>query len=182
MKRSDIEVGAVISSIIKPDVNGGMVQVPSRSERTVLLTFFRFATCPFCNLRLRALQAFADNHPEIEVVGVFGSPKDEVAKSIGIHNLSFPLLSDTNGELYRQFGIRKSLWGVLKGMFGRFRELMKAMISDGFIPKKFDGHFLTMPAEFLISAKGEVLLAHYGKDEGDHVSLDSVLRVVEENG
>ncbi len=181
MSRFEVLLGTTISAIQKPDVSGNVVHIPTQSGKPVLLTFFRFATCPFCNLRLRTLQTFANEHPEIEIVGVFGSPRDEVKKAIPLHSLTYSLLADEGGELYRMFGIRKSLWGMLKGMIGRMPLLLKAMIKDHLFPKAMHGHLLTMPAEFIISPEGEVLFSHYGSDEGDHASLAAILNVIKKS-
>lgn len=169
---SQIAVGNRIEPFEVIDVLGKSVTVPS--EKPVFFTFYRFATCPFCNLRLREVQAFAEKHPEIDVVGVFGSPAEEVAKAIDIHHLTFPLIANEEGDLYQKFGLQESVWGMLKGMFGRSPRLLKLMIVDRFIPWRINRYILTMPAEFLIAPDGEVLFSFYGKDEGHRPKLAEV--------
>lgn len=174
---SKIKEHQQIRDILLKDVLDQTFQLP-QPEKPVLISFYRFATCPFCNLRLREIQAFQESNPEIEMVGVFGSPAEEVKKVIDIHNVTSPLVADTEGKLYREFGIKKSLWGVLKGMIIRMPSLFRAMLLDHIIPKAFHGHFLTMPAEFLIDTHGKVLISFYGKDEGDHINLERVVQAL----
>ncbi len=160
------------------DVLGKKVLIPD-NEKPVLLSFFRFASCPFCNLRLRTMQSFTEKYPEIKIIAVFGSPSEEVAKAIDIHKVSFSLLADTTGVLYIKFGIRRSFFGMIKGMLMRMPTLLRAMFINHYIPQKTNGHLLTMPADFLINRDGVVKLSFYGKDEGDHVDLQNVIEETE---
>lgn len=173
-----IKVGDIAPEFSEESVSGKNVEL--EKGQVTLLTFFRFASCPFCNLRLRELQQFSNTHSNIEVVGIFGSPKGEVEKSISIHNLTFPLISDTHGNLYREYGIKKSFLGMIKGMVTRFPTLMKAIFIDHFIPLRTHGHLLTMPAEFLVDNNGVVKVAHYGSDEGDHIDLTIIDKILSE--
>jgi peroxiredoxin len=152
-------------------VNGRDVSFSDKKH--TLLCFFRFATCPFCNLRLSKLQEWANMHTDVQIVGVFGSPAREVQKAQDIHSVSFPLVADTAGKWYAAYGIKKSFLGMLIGMIRRFPQLVQAMMR-GYFPKNPHGHLTTMPAEFLISPHKKVIEVYYGKDEGDHIPLTRV--------
>ena len=148
------------------------------SDRYTLLTFFRFATCPFCNLRLRTLNQFLkDNGDKLKIIGIFGSDEGDVRKAVEIHSLSFPLVSNTDKFLYRLFGVEKSWLGVLKGSLLRFPDFLKGMGLVGKIPRTYDGMLNSMPASFLLDKEGLVLETYYGKDEGDHISCDRILEI-----
>ena len=168
---SNISIGQKAPSISLSPLHDEEILFSS-SARTVI-TFFRFATCPFCNLRIRELEQWHKNNPEIQIVGIFGSPVDEVKKVETIHHITFPIIADTEGVLYKSYGIQKSIFGMLKGMITRMPTLIRGVMM-GHIPFKTDGHLLTMPAEFIINSKEEVILSHYGKDEGDHISFNKI--------
>ena len=51
---------------------------------------------------------------------------------------------------------------LLKGMF------------KGYVPLIFKGSLITMPADFLIDREGNIKVAYYGKDEGDHLAFEQV--------
>lgn len=177
MKKQMISAGENAPTFSIKDVTNNEIIVGKKSG-IQFVTFFRFASCPFCNLRLRSLNEFAQKYPQVEIIGIFGSPKNEVAKSIAIHSLVFPLVSDSNGELYRAYKIKKSLFGMFKGMFGRMPSLLGAIFVDHYIPKNPHGHLLTMPAEFLI-VDGVVKFSYYGKDEGDHSDLKEIEDIID---
>lgn len=63
--------------------------------------------------------------------------------------------------------------GVIKGMLLRMPTLFKAMLK-GYLPTTFKGRLTTMPADFLINREGEIELAYYAKDEGDHLDFETV--------
>ena len=44
----------------------------------------------------------------------------------------------------------------------------------GYLPYVFKGSLITMPADFLIDQEGIIQVAFYGKDEGDHLSFDTI--------
>jgi len=58
-------------------------------------------------------------------------------------------------------------------MFFRMPTLLKGMFK-GFIPLVFKGSLTTMPADFLIDREGIIRVAHYGRDEADHLPFDQV--------
>ena len=70
-----ISIADQAPTISTTDVLGEPVAL-SNSGYT-LLSFYRFATCPFCNLRLRQVQALKTEYPRLQCIGVFGSPKNE---------------------------------------------------------------------------------------------------------
>ncbi|MGM0444552.1 MAG: redoxin domain-containing protein [Fibrobacterota bacterium] len=143
-----------------------------------LVSFFRFSTCPYCNMRVRFLQHWHESNKDIALVGVFGSPAADVTQVKEIHGTDFPLAADTAGDLYRLWRIQKSFSGMLKGMIFRFPTLVRGLL-HGYIPKNPHGHLMTMPAQFLVSPAGTLLLVHYGRDEGDHVDLQRIRETVD---
>ena len=44
----------------------------------------------------------------------------------------------------------------------------------GYLPREISSRLLTMPASFLVDEQGIIRLAYYGRDEGDHLSFDSI--------
>ncbi|MGL1892612.1 MAG: redoxin domain-containing protein [Spirochaetaceae bacterium] len=149
------------------------------AEGITLITFFRFSTCPFCNLRLRALNSFIEPYgSKIKVIAVFGSPEAEVRKAKELHHPSFPLVSNADRSLYKIFSVTKSWLGVIKGMIFRFPSLIKGMVLQGKIPLNFDGMLNTMPASFIIDKNGIIIEVYYGKDEGDHISFKRITEII----
>ena len=139
-----------------------------------MLSFLRFASCPFCNLRVHELvKRFAEFGNEFTIIAVFDSPLDNLVRHTEGHKAPFPILADEANRFYREYGIEHSLSGVMKGMILRMPTLIRGMFM-GYVPKTIKGSMTTMPADFLIDKHGIIQAAYYGNDEGDHLSFDQV--------
>ena len=114
----------------------------------------------------------------LSLIGVFQSPQEAIAQHAGSREPAFPLIADPGQALYRQYGLETSWFGVLAGMIFKMPTLMAAMFK-GFLPGAIEGEFTQMPADFLINPDGIIVLAKYGSDLGDHLSLDLVYNTLE---
>ena len=139
-----------------------------------MVSFFRFASCPFCNLRMNELASrHQELNGELQILAIFDSPLDNLVKHTKGHQAPFPVLADPTNKAYRDFGIENSIVGMLKGMILRFPTLMKGLF-HGYLPFRIKGSLTTMPADFLIDSKGIIQTAYYGKDEGDHLPFETI--------
>lgn len=169
MKSGDIAPVIELSAI-----DGSTFNSRQLAGRRYLVTFFRFATCPFCNMRVaemvRRRQELGEN---FEIVAVFEADLPHLQKHAGRHLASFPILADPEAVSYRQYGIGKSFFGVIKGFVSRIHVALTGMLR-GYIPREISSRLLTMPASFLVDEHGVIQLAYYGRDEGDHLSFESI--------
>jgi peroxiredoxin len=164
--------GEKATHIKLPAIDGSIFDTGSLVNKPFMLSFFRFATCPFCNLRVHELvQRFAEFGDDFTVVAVFDSPLDNLVRHAEGHKAPFPILADESNQYYREYSIERSISGVLKGMLFRMPTLMKSM-SMGYVPTTIKGNITTMPADFLIDRNGVIQMAHYGNDEGNHVPFE----------
>lgn len=139
-----------------------------------MLSFFRFAACPFCNLRVHELvERFDELGGNFGIVAVFDSPLDNLQQHAEDHHAPFPILADEGNDCYQAYGIEHSVAGVVKGMMMRMPTLIKGM-AKGYVPTTIKGSMTTMPADFLVDAEGVIHFAHYGRDEGDHLPFAQV--------
>lgn len=169
-----LKPGMKAPQIVLPAVDGSIFDTASQQGRPWMLGFFRFAGCPFCNLRLHGLVKRFDQYGDnFNIVAVFDSPLDNLIAHTRRHDAPFPILADETNIAYRDYGIEHSLLGVAKGITMRIPTLVKATLM-GFIPLKVKGRMTTMPADFLIDADGVICTAYYGKDEGDHLPFPDV--------
>ncbi len=169
-----LKPGDVIIPIQLPGIDGTPFDLNDLKGKAFMLCFFRFASCPFCNLRVHELvkryAELADNFP---IVAIFDSPLNNLKKHTSGHQAPFAILADETNQYYRTYAIEHSVLGMLKGMLTRFPTLIKGMLK-GYIPLIPRGRITTMPADFLIDAKGLIQTTYYGKDEGDHLSFETV--------
>ena len=100
-----------ISGEHAPRVNltgiGGLAfDTASLVGRRFMLSFFRFASCPFCNLRVHNLvKRFPELGPGFGIVAIFDSPLDNLERHTSGHSAPFPILADERGEFYEHYGI-----------------------------------------------------------------------------
>ena len=140
-----------------------------------MISFFRFATCPFCNLRLHQLISRRDElGTEFTIVAIFDSPIETLIRTAEKHESPFPILADEKNTYYRAYGVHRSRWGVLKGMVLRMPTLLHAMFVQRYIPWPITGSMLTMPLDILVNEEGNIDSAYYGRDEGDHLAFEVI--------
>lgn len=168
------KVGDKVSNIRLTALDGKLFDMDSLKGRPFMLSFFRFASCPFCNLRMHELVSrFNELGGQFTVVAIFDSPLDNLREHADRHHSPFPVLADEQGTYYAQYSIERSILGVLKGMFFRMPTMMRGMLK-GYVPLKIKGSMTTMPADFLVDETGVIRRAYYGKDEGDHLPFDEI--------
>lgn len=155
-------------------IDGSQFELSSMRGKPLMLSFFRFAACPFCNLRVHELvERFEELGGQFGIVAIFDSPLDNLQRHAASHRALFPILADPENNTYRAYRIEHSLGGVFKGMVTRMPTLIRGM-AKGYFPKTIQGSMTTMPADFLIDEKGIIQFAYYGRDEGDHLSFAQI--------
>lgn len=153
------------------DVYGERYSLESLRGKNILLSFFRDATCPFCNLRVYEL---TKKYPELEEKGLvmlafFNSPTDLIVRFVGKKPRPFPMIADPEKHIYKLFGVQSSMAGLIIGMITRIPTMMKAMML-GFLPS-IRGEMTQMPADFLIGPDLKIKGIYYGKDLADHIPI-----------
>ncbi|HEY2742796.1 MAG TPA: peroxiredoxin-like family protein, partial [Gaiellaceae bacterium] len=103
-----------------PNAQGRQVRLADQLERgPVVLTFYRGAWCPFCNLQLRSLQ---QDLPEIEalrasLLAVSPQLPDGSRAMVDKHGLSFEVLSDLDSAVASAYGITFVLPPIDQALF-----------------------------------------------------------------
>lgn len=161
------------------DLHGNRVSLEDFRGRKLLLSFYRYASCPFCNLQVHALSKRAPDWQArgLDLVAVFQSPRESILEHAGKEPKPFAILPDPARALYRAYGVEGSWAGFAKAglQFGK----LAAALKEGFLPGRMEGDINMVPADFLIDEEGRVALAYYGRDISDHLDLDQVERFLE---
>lgn len=173
-----MQVGQKIAEIQLPAIDGSHFDNNHLQGKRYLLTFFRFATCPFCNMRLAQLVSLQKNLSlelleQTEIVAIFSAQLEHLQQHANKHVAQLPILADEHDKYYQQFGVKKSLWGVIKGMFLRLPTAIKGLMR-GYIPKEVSSRLMIMPLSLLVDEQGIIQAIYHGKDEGDHMPLAQV--------
>ncbi len=176
-----LKTGNVAPLFNMPDMNGNDVSLETWRGQPVFLSFFKWATCPLCNLRIREIMHhFVEFEARnMQIIGVFHSPAAKLREHMTEQSLPFPLIADPEMQLYKQYGVTQSLWGVMRGSL-RVNDFAK-IISHGLLEAKMpDVSMNVIPANFLIDGQGIIQTAYYGRDIGDHLALEEILDFAEQ--
>ena len=174
-----LQAGDKAPEFVVTDIDGNS-QVPTGSGRSpVLLTFFRHAGCPMCNLRTcELILAKSDlDRYGVKVVGVFESSEKNIRRDVGRQDPPFPIIPDRKRRLYKLYGVSPSWVGFISIFVVNPRRVYEAIVKNRFIPK-FGEVTPMMPAEFLIAPDGKIKLAYYGRDIGDHLPLPDLFNAL----
>lgn len=168
--------GAQAPSFNLRDLNGQPVSLEQFRGRKLLLSFYRYASCPFCNLRVHQLSQRA---PEwraqgLDLLAVFQSPRESILEYAGSELRPFAILPDPERGLYRAYGVEGSWGGFLKA--GLQVGKLAAALKEGFLPGRMEGEVNMVPADFLIDEEGRIAVAYYGRDISDHLEVAAIER------
>ena len=94
--------------------------------RTVLLKFYRFATCPVCNLHMHR---FISEYDKLQALGLttvvlYHSPADKLA-SENTDLPPFDLVADPGKRVFRAYGVENGLAGMFS--FAVMRDYYRAL-------------------------------------------------------
>lgn len=171
-----LKKGDKAPSIQLIDIYDKNVNLEDYRGKRVLVSFYRFATCPFCNLRIHDIIKNYEHYNEhFEIIAIFESSHKTLQKKMLPYKAPFSIMSDKEDLYYNAYGVTKSFIGMIKGMVFRMPSMIKSMFS-GNIPFYIDSSLIRMPADFLIDENGIVEIAYYGQDEGDHLDLTPFIR------
>ena len=170
-----VDVGDKAIPISLPAIDGQPFTSDSLQGKRYLLSFFRFATCPFCNMRVHELVTRYDELGDgLTIVAIFDSPLDNLQTHASEHHAPFPILADEKNTYYQQYGVQRSLLGTLKGGILRLPYSLYGMFVKGYFPWPIKGAMTTMPLDMLVDEQGVIQVAYYGTDEGDHLAFDQI--------
>jgi len=116
-----LAVGDLAPDFTLPTADGGKVTLSHLRGQRVVIFFFPAAMTPGCTLEA---SDFRDVQPDLthagyQVIGISPDPVDKLARFAEAENLSYPLASDVDKRVLRDYGAwgEKKLYGkVLEGV------------------------------------------------------------------
>ncbi len=171
-----LQAGELVADFTLPSISGSMFNMSETRGKKVILTYFRFSSCPFCNLRISQLISRWDEFSnDIIMVGIFDAKIDDLKKRMKHHNAPFSILADENYELFTKHSVQKSFVRFMLGTFSAPFTLLRATMK-GYFPKTLSiSKLSTIPVDILIDENGKVVKAHYCKNTSDHLSIDEMI-------
>ena len=170
-----LKAGEKAPDFTSHDIFENEISIEKYRGKKIMLSFYRYASCPFCNLRMHSLiEKYEKYHNSgLEMVAVFQSPKENILKYVGKQNAPFPVISDPSHKLYSLYDVKSSWFSFCKAFITRGIDFFKAT-RNGFYIGKTDGKKAQVPADFLIDETGDIYKVYYGKDIGDHLPLEII--------
>ncbi len=172
-----LKVGSIAPNFTVQALGGRTVDLAALRGRTVLLKFYRFATCPVCNLHMHR---FIAEYGKLQALGLttvvlYHSPADKLAEE-NMELPPFDLVADPEKRIFKAYGVEKGLAGMFS--FAVMRDYYRALMA-GFKPGLFtsDGGITGNPADFIIDADGRIAFAHYGRQYADSLDVDQVVEL-----
>ncbi len=149
-----------------------MISLDAYKGKFLLLGFFRYAGCPFCNLTLIELIQRYDNFARrgLETVAFFQSADESIQKYVMTKKPPFPVVADPAKKIYDKFGVESSRMGGLKSLI-KAPAVVSSIAQKKVVQGKLDGDGFLMPAQFVIGPDGKIVQAHYGSDFGDKIPM-----------
>ena len=142
------------------DANGGMVRLTDLLARgTVVLSFYRGAWCPYCNLDLQELElnAAAIRETGAALVAITPQTPANSRRLIAQHKLSFTILSDPGNAVAERYGLRYRLPDYLIDLYKQLGVSLPAFNAD-------ETWTLPIPARFVIDRQGQIRSAEADPD------------------
>ncbi|MDA8546362.1 peroxiredoxin family protein [Euryarchaeota archaeon] len=175
-------VGDDAPSIVLPATDGSTFDLSTYKGKRVILTFFRFDSCPFCNLRIHRLVKRWGEFPEHTVmVGIFDASISNLSKRMKKHKVPFTLVADETYEHFLSNGVRKSFLRVMLAPLRAPLTFLETLVK-GYVPLTLSPAKLsTLPVDILIGADGKIVEAHYCKDTVDHMPIDKMVLFAQGN-
>ena len=162
------------------DIYGNTVQLYSIENQKILLSFFRYAECPMCNLQISKMMKYKDlfEKNDIKLIAVFESPSKSLKTSIADrHGFDFTIIADVNRDLYKLYGVKPSWIKSMRTMtFKGFQHISQAIKLGFKVGGKVEGTLHQIPADFLIDDNKTIQIAHYGNSVIDHFPLEDLFK------
>jgi len=154
------------------DMHGNDFDLASPRSKPLLLAFFRYASCPLCNLRVHELiENYEMLKDKVEIVLIFQSPKEKIAQYVGKQDIPYTVLLNPNKNIYHLYGVENSWLGFAKAWTVEIKKVFIALFKKHYLPGSVEGEIHAIPADFVIDTDNKIIKAFYGKDIGDHLPL-----------
>ncbi len=169
------QAGHLVTGLSLPAIDGSRFTLEQVRGKRYLLSFLRFAACPFCQLRVHQLiSRWHELNRNFTVIAVFDSSLENLQHYTGKQVAPFPILADEHAVYYHKFAIKHSLSGTFKAMLFRMPTLLYAMLVKRYFPTSIKGSLTTLPADILVDEHGLVAEIYHGKDSGDHLPFEKI--------
>jgi len=162
-------------SFALPNATGQTISFDSLlAQGPLVISFYRGAWCPYCNLELRALQqALPDiKANKANLIAISPNLPDKSLTSIEKHNLEFEVLSDTGNVVARSYGLVFTLGEATRSVFENFNLELPDYNGD-------DHWELPVPATYIINTDGTIIYDFVNVDYTKRAEPSDIVNVLQ---
>jgi len=159
---------------------GETISLDAYQGKVVFLKFFRYSSCPNCNLLVHEYNLEGQELLDagVSTLMVFHSSKKSLDSKLKATN-SYTIIADPEKHIFDLYQVENSLYGIVAPPM--LPDYARAIAKGFFSPKLLgnEGGDTGMPADFLIDSTGMIRYAHYGKHASDSMSANDSLKLVQ---
>jgi len=174
VERQALRAGAHAPAFELPELGGGTRSLAKELQNgPVVISFYRGAWCPYCNLEMQALQKVL---PDIEAAGarllaIAPELPEHAGEIRDKGNLTFPLLYDRDNSVARSYGLVFTLPEPLRPIYAGFGiDLVASQGNDRFE--------LPMPATYIVGRDDVIVHAFVDVDYTRRMEPDDIVAVL----
>ena len=166
---SPLLIGENVPNLSLKDTNGKSVNISDLiSSKKTILVFYRGGWCPYCNTHLSALaetesQLIAQGY---QIVAISPDSPKSLMETKTKEKLNYTLLSDSDGEFAKAFGIAFQA----PENYGKYlKKRSENLNTDLYIP---------VPSLFILNQSGTIIFEYISPDYKQRITNDLLLSVV----
>jgi peroxiredoxin len=171
-----LKEGAQAPDFTLPDTLGNAVTLSHLLRQgPVVISFYRGAWCPYCNLELRAYQRVLPQLRELGASLVAISPQtpDHSLSLVEKQQLTFTVLSDVGNQVAREYGLVFTIEEAVRAAHRRIGANLPAFNGDG-------SWELPMAGTYLLDQSGTIRLAFVDPDFSRRLDPSVVIARIKE--
>ena len=172
-----VKAGQTLPNLKGTSYSSGDVSLQNFQGSPLILSFYRYAACPFCNLRVHQfIQRYQSDYSKqgINAIAVFQSPLNSISKYLSKHDAPFDIIADPQQHWYKAMGLSTSWLGFMSGA-ANLSQAIQAK-NKGFMKINPEGPANRLPADFLIGSDGTIEVVYYAKNISDHIPFGAIDR------
>ena len=160
IRNNALQVGDKIENFILPNHLGKNIELADLLNKgPVVVSFYRGAWCPYCNLELKALNDFLPQFKtkSAQLVAISPQLPDQTLTTAQKNELEFDVLSDIGNKVAQQFGLLFTLDKRIQELYTGFGIDFEHTYGD----KTYQ---LPLPATYVINQEGVITYAFLNED------------------
>lgn len=175
-----LKVGQIAPSFSCSDIFGRKIDLSDYKDDKLLICFFRYAGCPWCNLAIHRLTLSYSRFEDLnlKVLAFVQSKPENIKKYIFDRHIpppKFPIIADPLRLIYDLYGVSDSIPKAAKSLV-KLPAWVQSSFRKGFKQGRVDGSLTLVPAQFLLGPRDlRIYKVKYGADYYDHIPFVEIM-------